>query len=89
MSLVNITPEDAPLCAVTMATHYMAFAVMKIDGKFGEGYAKNNPALLAAFVTAAAMTEAAALITTSLDALITTPLAQTSEDEPEEELLDD
>ena len=78
---MNITPEDAPQAAVTMATHWMAFAVMKIDGKFGEGYAKTNPALLAAFVTAAAMTEAAALITTSLDALIATPA--------EEELLDD
>lgn len=83
----NITPEDAALCAVTLSDHFAAFAVMKIDGRFGEGYAKANPALLAAFVTATAMTEAVAMLTGQLDSLITPPPLATS---PEKEItLDD
>jgi hypothetical protein len=64
-----------------MAPYWMARAVMAIDVKFGEGHAKANPALVAAIVTAVAMTEAAALITASIDAMTATPA--------EEELLDD
>jgi hypothetical protein len=88
--LHNIAPEDAAQCAVTMSDLYTAFAVMKIDGRFGEGYAKANPALLAAFVTATAMTEAAALLTTSLATLIAPPLAAQTQAPPEKEItLDD
>ena len=37
------------------AGHWMRQSVEQIDGIFGDGYAKKNPALVAAFIQAAAM----------------------------------
>ncbi|WP_157669304.1 hypothetical protein [Chitinibacter sp. GC72] len=45
-----MTGEQAMKQATETAHYYLVSAVRMIDCEFGEGYAKNNPAVLAAFI---------------------------------------
>ena len=47
-------PDRATRQAAMTANYYMEKAVDDIDGLFGDGYAKANPALVAAYMAAAA-----------------------------------
>lgn len=49
-----MTPDDAVRQAGTTIAEYLDRAVAAIDEKFGDGYAKANPALVGAFIQACA-----------------------------------
>lgn len=51
----NLTPTDLIRQARDTAETYFNQAVRIIDGKFGEGYAKEHPELIAGFMKTAAM----------------------------------
>ena len=57
--------EMAGNAATTYTDEFMDAAVAKIDGLFGRGYAKENPALVAAYV-AASSTNLATFIQSAL-----------------------
>lgn len=46
-----MTPETGMRQAPMTMNHYMLDSIEFIDQQFGEGYAKKNPTLLAAFIT--------------------------------------
>lgn len=46
--------------------HWLSQSVHEIDRTFGEGYAKKNPALIAAFIQAAALDQLTAHLTTRI-----------------------
>lgn len=46
--------------------HWLMQSVKEIDRTFGDGYAKKNPALVAAFIQAAAMDQLTAHLTTRI-----------------------
>lgn len=52
--MTHPNPDDLKNAAA-VALGLMTFGVQAIDRKFGEGYAAENPALLAAFMRAAAL----------------------------------
>lgn len=53
-SMIQPNTEDLK-SAATVALGFMTLGAQAIDRKFGEGHAANNPALLAAFMLAAAL----------------------------------
>lgn len=50
----SITPENAMRQASLTAREYLRDGIAYIDEQLGEGYAENNPDLLAAFIRTAA-----------------------------------
>ena len=52
---MNTPNPDDLKAAATVALGFMTLGTQAIDRKFGEGYAADNPALLAAFMLAAAL----------------------------------
>lgn len=61
------TIEELDPIALGSARYLMRTAVAEIDELFGPGYAANNPALIAGFMTTAAATFQSNLISDSLD----------------------
>ncbi len=55
----NLSPTEALRQAIMTAEDYLSGAVRAIDHKFGQDYAKKNPALVAAFIQTCAMDYAA------------------------------
>ena len=49
-----LTPEDAMRQASMTVEEYLTSAIVRIDRHLGEGYAAKNPALIGAFIQAAA-----------------------------------
>ena len=49
------SPETLMRQAVMTSAEYMSGAIREIDAKFGEGYAKKHPELVAAFINSCAM----------------------------------
>lgn len=52
---VSASAETLMRQATITASAYMSDAVREIDNQFGEGFAKNNPVLVGAFIQASAL----------------------------------
>lgn len=61
MDHVTASAETLVRQASMVADEYMGEAVRRIDARFGAGYALDNPALIAAFMSAAAQDFSASL----------------------------
>ncbi len=57
--------RQAPMTAET----YLIDAIASIDERLGEGYAKANPSLVGAFITASSIDFGAAIIARALEAI--------------------
>ena len=66
----NLAPTDLMLQARDTATQYFNQAVRIIDSKFGEGYTKAHPELIAGFMRTAASDFHTAILNQKLDDLI-------------------
>lgn len=66
----NLTPTDLMLQARDTAETYFNQSIRIIDSKFGEGYAKAHPELIAGFMRTAAMDFHTAILNQKLDSLI-------------------
>lgn len=72
MNTITQDPDTLTRDAATATGDCIDRAVANIDGQFGDGYAEDNPELVAAFLQAAAINFAAAVIASRLDKLADT-----------------
>jgi hypothetical protein len=66
MTYITANPLELMKQASMTAHDYLQEAVKSIDGEFGEGYARKNPALVGAFMQAASMDMGAVTISKAI-----------------------
>jgi hypothetical protein len=66
---ITANPKTLMRQAKYTAAEYLNAAVIEIDEKFGDGYAKKNPELIAAYMNTAALDYGSAIIARSIQDL--------------------